>query len=57
MIPEQDKEANWIVTRMRTLLADAPAPQWAKAFCPTCHAHFSKHNDKRCAMRYEEEMP
>jgi len=56
MVLEQDKEANWIVTRMRNLLANEPTQQWAKVFCPLCHVHHTRHSDKRCGMRYEEEL-
>jgi rubrerythrin len=52
---ERDAEVNWVGTRMRKLLADAPTPKWRKAFCPVCGKHCTRHNDRKCPMHFTEE--
>lgn len=53
---EELKEETWTISRLRALVADMPPHKWHLNFCPVCGKHASKHNDKRCNMRYEEEL-
>ena len=55
LIDEELKNENWVNVRMKKLLAGAPAPKWADAFCCVCRKHHTRHDDAKCSMRYEEE--
>jgi hypothetical protein len=40
---------------MRNVVAQIPAQKWHDKFCPACRVHHSRHNDRKCEMRYTEE--
>jgi hypothetical protein len=56
LIAEELKEENWTINRLKALAADMPPQKWHENFCPVCKRHHMKHNDKRCSMRFVEEV-
>jgi len=55
IVDEELKSETWTNSRMRNVVAQIPAQKWHDKFCPACRVHHSRHNNRKCEMRYTEE--
>jgi hypothetical protein len=50
------KDENWTNIRMQAVVDAVPPQRWQEKFCGVCGKHHTRHDNRKCNMRYTEEL-